>query len=121
MASVAKAEAVAAPVAGEVTPLNEGKTVADIYAESAQLNNQFVSLKARVIKVSKNIVGKNWITLQDGTGTEPDNKILATSQELATPGDTVIAKGIVRTDLDLGSGYKYKVVLEEVSFSASPE
>ena len=61
-------------------------------------------------------LGTVWITLQDGTGTEPDNKILATSQEVVSPGDVVIAKGTVVTDMDLGYGYKYKVLLEETTF-----
>ncbi len=108
---------VEAPAPGDITPLTDGKTVADIFAESARLNEQKVSLNAKVIKVSENIMGKNWITLQDGTGTEPNNKLLATSTELASPGDMVIARGIVRTDIDIGSGYKYKVLLEEVTFS----
>jgi hypothetical protein len=114
---IPKPVTVDSPVSGEITPLKEGKTVADIFTHSAQLNEQEVSLNAKVIKVSKNIVGKNWITLQDGTGTEPDNKLLATSQELVSPGDMVIARGIVRTDIDIGSGYKYKVLMEEVTFS----
>ncbi len=115
--TIPKPSSVEAPAPGEITPLSEGKTVADIFAESAQLNEQTISLNARVIKVSKNIQGKNWITLQDGTGTEPNNKLLATSLELVSPGDTVIARGVVRTDVDLGSGYLYKVLLEEVTFS----
>ena len=118
---IPKPAAVEAPAAGEITRLTKGKTVADIFAESAQLNEQTVSLNAKVIKVSKNIVGKNWITLQDGTGTESDNKLLATSQELVEPGDTVTATGIVRTDIDIGSGYKYKVLMEEVTFSKGIE
>jgi hypothetical protein len=117
--TIPKPAAVNAPAAGEIASLADGKTVADIFAQSAQLNEQKVSLNAKVIKVSKNIVGKNWITLQDGTGVDPDNKLLATSQELVKPGDTVVATGIVRTDMDIGSGYKYKVLLEEVTFSAS--
>ena len=104
-------------MAGEITPLKDGKTVAAIFAESADLNEQVISLKARVIKINKAIMGRNWITLQDGTGTEPDNKILATSQEVVSPGDVVIAKGTVVTDMDLGYGYKYKVLLEEATFT----
>ena len=69
------------------------------------------------MKVSKNILGKNWITLQDGTGTAPENKLLATSAELVEIGDMVTATGTVNTDVDLGSGYKYKVVLEETTFA----
>ena len=112
-----KPVSVQAPVAGEITPLKDGKTVAAIFAESADLNGQVISLKARVIKINKAIMGRNWITLQDGTGTEPDNKILATSQEVVSPGDVVIAKGTLVTDMDLGYGYKYKVILEEATFS----
>ena len=114
---IPKPVTVAAPLAGEITRLTEGKTVAEIIAESAQLKDQTISLNARVIKVSKNIVGKNWITLQDGTGTAPANKLLATSQELVSPGDTVIARGIVRTNIDIGAGYEYEVLMEEVTFS----
>jgi hypothetical protein len=114
--SLKKPVAAQAPAAGEITPLKDGKTVAAIFAESADLNEKVVSLKARVIKINKAIMGRNWITLQDGTGTEPDNKILATSQEVVSPGDVVTAKGTVVTDMDLGYGYKYKVLLEEVTF-----
>ena len=106
-----------APAPGEIKPLQAGKTVAAIFAESADLKEKVVSLNARVIKINKAIMGRNWITLQDGTGTEPDNKLLATSQEVVSVGDVVIAKGTVVTDMDLGYGYKYKVLLEEASFS----
>jgi hypothetical protein len=116
--TIPKPVTVNAPAAGEISALNEGKTVADILAESAQLNEQTISLNAKVMKVSKKIMGKNWVTLQDGTGIEPQNKLLATSQETVSPGDIVIARGVVRTDVDLGSGYTYNVLLQEVKFSA---
>lgn len=105
-----------APAVGEITALKDGETVASIFAKSAELNGQVVSLRARVIKINKAIMGKNWITLQDGTGTGPDNMIRATSQEAVSAGDLVIAKGKVATDVDLGSGYKYKILLEETTF-----
>jgi hypothetical protein len=66
-------------------------------------------------------MGKNWITMQDGTGTEPDNRLVATSSELVSPGDLVIASGILRKDIDIGAGYKYKILLEEATFSQSSE
>ncbi len=105
------------PAVGLITPLPEGKTIADIFAESTQLDGQVVSLNARVIKVSKNIMGKNWITLQDGTGTEQNNQLKATSKQAPSKGDILIVRGIVRANVDIGSGYKYKVLLEEVTFS----
>ena len=66
-------------------------------------------------------MGKNWVTLQDGTGAEPDNKLIATSEELVSPGDLVIASGTLRYDADIGSGYKYKVLLEKAIFTKSEE
>jgi hypothetical protein len=115
------ASAAQAPVAGEVEPLAGGKTVADIFAESGQLKGQVVSLNAKVVKVSSNIMGKNWVTLMDGTGTEPDNRLMVTTKETVKPGDLVAVKGTVNTDVDLGYGYQYKVLLEDSSFASGAE
>mgnify|MGYP001828550944 CR=1 FL=1 len=112
-----KPVSVEAPAVGEIKPLADGKTVADVFAESEQLKDQVVSLNAKVIKINQAIMGRNWITLQDGSGTAPDNRLLATSQEVVSPGDLVTVKGTVNTDIDLGYGYKYKVLLEEATFS----
>lgn len=109
------------PAAGEIKPLTDGKTIAGIFSEPEQLKDQVVSLNARVIKINKSIMGRNWISVQDGTGTEPDNKLLVTSQEVVAPGDLVIVKGTVATDVDLGYGYEYKVLLEEATFSPGLE
>lgn len=114
---VAKSNAAVAPQAGEITPLEGGKTIAEVHAGLEQLKDQQVALRARVMKVSLNIVGKNWITLQDGTGTAPDNKLIATSSEVATIGDLVTVKGVIHTNVDLGSGYTYAVLLEQATFS----
>ena len=118
---VAKPVAPQAPAPGEIKPLAEGKTIADIFVESDQLKEQMVSLNAKVIKINMSIMGRNWITLQDGTGTEPENKLVATSQEVVSPGDIMIVKGTVKTDVDLGRGYHYKVMLEEATFSPGLE
>ena len=115
--AVAKSAAAVAPVANEITPLDGGKTIADVHAGSEQLKDQQVSLSGRVMKVSENIVGKNWITLQDGTGIAPANKLIATSTELVGVGDLVTVTGVVHTNVDLGSGYSYTVLLEEATFS----
>ena len=119
--AIPEPDSVQAPAPGEVPPLADGKTIVALFDESAQLNGQAVSLRAKVMKVSKNIMGKNWITLQDGTGMEPDNKLVTTSSELVSPGDLVIASGTLKKDVDIGAGYKYKILLEQATFSQSPD
>lgn len=117
MGGFAKSATAEPPKAGEIAPLDGGKTIAEVRSESHELKDQQVTLRAKVMKVSMEILGKNWITLQDGTGVAPDNKLLTTSQEVVAIGDVVTVKGVVKTDVNLGSGYKYKVVLEEATFT----
>jgi len=105
------------PAVGEVKALAGGKTIAEIYAESDQLKDTVVSLRAKVTKINRHIMGRNWITLKDGSGT----KLVATSQEVVAVGEQVIAKGTIKTDVDLGRGYFYEVMLEEAAFSSGQE
>jgi hypothetical protein len=115
--AVANTAAAVAPKPGEIAALDGGKTIAVVHVESEQLKNQQIALRARVMKVSTNIMGKNWITLQDGTGTAPNNKLIATTSEVVAVGDLVTVTGVVHTDVDLGSGYNYSVLLEEATFT----
>ena len=72
-------------------------------------------MQARVVKINANIRGVNWIHLRDGSGSAADgtNDLIVTTTDELKVGDTVTMKGIVRTDKDLGAGYKYKVLVEE--------
>ena len=115
--SVALPTTAAAPKTGEIKKLEGGKTIAEITAAPSELNEKNVSLRVKVIKVNNDIMGKNWITLQDGTGSAPNDKLIATSAETVTAGDIVTAQGLVRTNVDLGSGYLYDILLEDATFS----
>jgi len=111
----AKSVAVTEPIV--IEKLEGGMSIAEIFATHGQIEGQQVSLRAKVTKFSANILGKNWITLQDGTGTEPDNKLVVTSTEVAAVGDEVVVTGMVKSNVDIGAGYTYKVLLEESSFT----
>jgi len=107
----------AAPSKSEIAPLDGGRTVDELLRNATNLSGETVSLRAKVTKVSANIMGNTWVTLQDGTGESPNDKLLATTQETVTPGETVVVTGTVATDVDLGYGYEYKVLLEEARFT----
>ena len=114
--SIPQKAAVAAPAPGSIDKLDGGKNVEEILADPTALDGQEVSLRAKVIKVSENIMGMNWITLQDGTGTAPNDRLIATSSELVSVGELVTAKGLLQNDVDLGYGYHYAALLEEATF-----
>lgn len=99
-----------------VQPLKGGRTIAEIMADRKKLEGKEVSLRAEVVKISPNIMGKNWITLKDGTGTPPDDSLMMTTTWTASVGDVSVIKGRLRNDVDIGAGYTYKVLLEDARF-----
>jgi len=95
----------------------DARTVAEVVAKRADLKDKTVVVKGKVVKFTPGVMGKNWIHLRDGTGTAADgtNDVVVTTQDETKVGDVVLVKGIVHTDRDLGSGYSYKVLIEEAT------
>jgi len=94
-------------------------TVADVFAKSASLNAKKVKIKAQVVKFSPQIMGKNWLHLQDGTGDPGKNThdLVVTSAGKAEKGDVVTVEGVLAANKDFGSGYKYAVIVEDVTIT----
>ena len=93
-------------------------TVAEIYQQGAALNQKKVVVRGKVVKVSANIMGKNWIHLQDGSG-KPEagtHDLVLTSQQKPTVGEILVAEGILAANKDFGAGYRYDVIVEETEF-----
>ncbi len=67
------------------------------------------------MKANSGIMGKNWLHLRDGSGTQEkaDNDITITTDGTAAVGDVVVVTGVVRLDKDFGAGYAYPVIIEE--------
>jgi len=76
-----------------------------------------VSLRGQVVKANLGIMGKNWFHLQDGSGSAGagTNDILVTSKDVVAVGDVVLVKGTVRTDVQVGPGYDYAVLIENAT------
>jgi DNA/RNA endonuclease YhcR with UshA esterase domain len=93
------------------------QTVAEIIVKRAELKDQPVMVRGKVVKFNPQIMGKNWLHLRDGTGSAADgsNDILVTTMASAKVGDIVTVQGIVRADKDFGSGYSYQVLIEEAT------
>jgi len=96
-----------------ITKPTGGKTIAEIYAQKAQLAGKKTAVRGKVVKYNGGIMGKNWIHLKDGTGAEGSNDLTVTTKTEAKVGDTVLVRGNVVTDKDYGYGYKYPVIIED--------
>jgi len=98
---------------------SEARTIAELYAQKEALKGKPVLIRGKVVKYNPNILGKNWVHLRDGSGNlqKGDNDITVTSADTTTLGEVVTARGTVQLDKDFGSGYSYKVILENTKLT----
>jgi len=100
-------------VAG-IKKVEGGNTISEIYSTKAKLSGKEVKLRGKVVKYNAGIMGKNWLHLRDGTGTDSDgsNDLLVTTSTDVKLGDTVVATGVLALNKDFGANYKYAVMIE---------
>jgi len=90
------------------------RTVAEVVGGKAALKDKPVVVRGQVVKFNGGIMGKNWVHLRDGSGSAADGSddILVTTQDQTAVGDIVSVSGTVRTDVTVGPGYAYAVMID---------
>ncbi len=91
----------------------DGKNVAEIFAGSGELAGKEIMVRGTVVKFLPQIMGKNWLHLQDGSGAEGTNDLTVTTTTTVEVGDVVLVNGVVSVDRDFGYGYSYDVIIED--------
>jgi hypothetical protein len=89
-------------------------TVAELFAQKGKLSGKKVVVKGKVVKVSQSIMQRNWVHLQDGTGSaeKKNHDLVVTMTALPADGQIVTVTGTLMKDKDFGMGYKYDVIIE---------
>lgn len=96
-----------------------GTSVEDLFTQRETLKGKSVLFNAQVVKVTKDVMDKDWIHLQDGSGRQGTHDIIATAKNTQVQvGDRVQVQGTLHTDLNLGSGYVYLAIVQEASFKS---
>jgi hypothetical protein len=93
----------------------DARTVSEVWAQKATLEGKSVTIRAKVVKHNDQVMGKNWIHLQDGSGDADagTNDITITTLDAVETGQTITITGTVRTNKDFGYGYVYPVMVED--------
>lgn len=115
--SVGSSGAVAPLIAENITKAT-GKnayTVGELYEKRLGLKDSTVRIQGEVVKVTPNIMGKNWIHLQDGSGDPLKNThdLVVTSSELPKIGSVIAFEGTATVDRDFGYSYQYDLLIED--------
>jgi hypothetical protein len=89
--------------------------VAELHQQAGALNGKEVTVKGQVMKISTQIMGRNWIHLQDGSGdtSKDTHNLVVTTDAMPEKGAIVTIKGIFQADKDIGSGYRYAALVEQ--------
>jgi len=101
----------------KIEPLAEGKTIEQIYADKSSLNGTMVTTKGKVVKFNKQIMKRNWIHIQDGTGDENSYDLVITTNDEVKVGEIITAEGKLSVDKDFGAGYFFSVIIEDAKIN----
>lgn len=117
-ASIPSAPA-AAPLDVTVEPLQEGENIEAVFANPDKYAGKEFSVRGTVVKYNSNIMGKNWLHLQDGSGDTGlrNSDLTVTTDSVAAVGDVVVATGNIVLDKDFGAGYQYPILMEDAKLT----
>jgi hypothetical protein len=92
-----------------------GYTVAQIYAKRSALSGKTVRVRAVVVKSVPGVMGKTFLHVRDGSGSDKaaDHDLTVTTEAQPQVGDTLLFEGKLGTDVDFGAGYKYTAIIQD--------
>lgn len=105
------------PPVAKVAPPPGGLAIAEVFARKATLSGKPVVVRGTVVKFNGGILDRNWLHLQDGSGSadaQNHDLTITTDAAAARPqvGDVITVSGVLGLKKDFGAGYAYDAILE---------
>lgn len=97
----------------KIEPIEGGTTIAQLLEKRNGFSGKTIKVSGQVVKVNTQIMGSNWLHIQDGTSFGGEYDLTVTTQDEAAVGDFVIAEGAITLNKDFGAGYSYAVIMEK--------
>lgn len=98
-----------------VTRAEGGSTIAELFAAGDEIAGKQVVVRGQVVKFNAEIMGRNWIHIQDGSGETGTNDLTVTTDANVKLGDIILVRGEATRNKDFGSGYRYDLIVEQAS------
>jgi hypothetical protein len=105
----------AVPSGVKVTPAagQNAYSIAALFAQRASLEGKPARVRGQIIKATP-VQGVTYYRISDGSSEEPSSaQLVVSSTAKASTGEVVTFEGQVRTNADVGIGFKYPVMLRE--------
>ena len=88
-------------------------TIAQISQQRNELANKEITVRGQVTRYNAQIMGRNWVHIQDGTKDGNAVDLTITTDNTVKVGDVVTFKGILVLNKDFGAGYSYDMIMEK--------
>ncbi len=96
-----------------VAPAENGLSIAVLYADREKYSGKKIKMKGQVVKVNDEVMGKNWIHIQDGTKDGENFDLTITTLDKAALDEVVTFEGTITLKKDFGYGYFYELIMED--------
>jgi len=100
-------------VANVIAPAAGSISIAQLYADKANYSGKVIKIKGQVVKINEEVMGKNWIHIQDGSGDSGNFDLAVTTLDGMKMDDVVTFEGTITLDKDFGAGYFYELIMED--------
>lgn len=95
-----------------VVPCKDCIKISELLANKKTYSGKTVKVTGQVTKYNPEIMGKNWVHIQDGSEFQGGFDLTITTDQRVTVGSTITFEGTIVLDKDFGYGYFYTVMME---------
>lgn len=96
-----------------IAPVEGGVSIAQLYAEMNDYAGKKVKIRGQVVKINEQVMGKNWIHIQDGSGDNGNYDLTVTTLDGMSMDEVVTFEGTISVNKDFGYGYSYEIIMED--------
>jgi hypothetical protein len=96
-----------------VIPCKDCIKISDLLANKKSYSGKTIKVTGQITKYNPQIMGKNWVHIQDGSEFQGEFDLAITTAQTVTVGSTITFEGKIALDKDFGYGYFYSVLMEE--------
>jgi hypothetical protein len=90
--------------------------IADLIANKKSYVGKVIKIKGQVVRYNPEIMGKNWVHIQDGSEFNGEFDLTITTAQKVSVGDIISFEGTIVLDKDFGYGYFYSILMEDGKF-----
>jgi hypothetical protein len=95
------------------------RNISELFSESAKLEGKRLRVRGQIVKVTAGVLGKTYFRLRDGSSARSEEReLVVTSQAEAPVGAVATFEGTLRTQVDVGIGFRYPILLSDAEVIA---